>query len=53
MLDHPTILPDRYHGKIADLANGFANSSHGQLRTLLDYAAVRDPRQQAQPTATD
>ena len=30
--------------RIADLANGFANSKFGQLRTLPDYAAVRDPR---------
>ena len=39
--------------RIADLANGFANSKFGKLRTLLDYTAVRDPREQAQPTAMD
>ena len=38
---------------MADLANGFANSSYGQLRTLLDYAAVPKPRKQAQLTAMD
>jgi hypothetical protein len=53
MLDHRTMLPDRRRGGIAGLANGFANSSYGQLRTPLDYAAVRDPPEQAQLTAMD
>jgi hypothetical protein len=37
----------------ADLANGFANTGHGRLRTRVDQATAYDPSEQACPTNTD